>query len=323
MSAETIMPLTFATFFICSVKGLTNLSQRTCVNLLLKGVLSEKAREGDFDVLSDADCSNYAKGKRKLSTDIQIELSKLTVEQIVERIKDTNIRDYTTAANVLSLLIRDSSIPEKEKDALLKNYCEDQELTFIAEVFLRSVREDNSQHLTRTQMDILNEYREYHTRANDKNGTSRIIDYQKQVSKTEIYLHEDDENKEDISWMGAYASVSIIERPPVPSSREVVMRQDVIHLPTEYLWMVYILKPALTEAKLRKCSLNDFFKVLDIDAGTKKLKEGQLEYWQFEGTIESIIALLKKIDFSDACGFVLQPVGAFELSKIEDVEKAL
>lgn len=324
MSAETIiMPLTFATFFICSVKGLTNLHQRTCVNYLLKGILSEKAKEGGYGVISDADCSNYANGKRKLSTDIQIELSKLPLEEIIKRLKGIDIWNFTTAADALKLLVENSSLSEKEKEALLKNYEADQELTFIAKVFLRSVRENNNQQLTRTQMDILNGYRDSYSIANDKNDILGIPEHQKQVNRTETDLHNDTENGEDISWMGDYASASIIEKPLMPSDREVVLRHDEIKLPKEYSWMLYILKPALTEAKLRKYSMNDFFKVLDIDAGTKNLQEGQLEYWQFKGAIDSIIVLLKRINFSDACGFVLQPVGVFELSQIENVEEVL
>lgn len=291
----TIMPLTFATFFICSVKGLTNLHQRTCVNYLLKGILSEKAKEGGYDVISDADCSNYANGKRKLSTDIQIELSKLPLEEIIKRLKGTDIRNFTTAADALKLLVENSSLSEKEKEALLKNYQADQELAFIAKVFLRSVRENNNQQLTRTQMDILNGYRDSYSIANDKNDIPEIPEHQKQVNRTETDLHNDTENGEDISWMGDYVSASIIEKPLMPSDREVVLRHDEIKLPKEYSWMLYILKPALTEAKLRKYSMNDFFKVLDIDAGTKKLQEGQLEYWQFEGTIDSIIVFKENV----------------------------
>lgn len=323
MSAETIMPLTFATFFICSVKDLTNLTQRTCVILLLKGILSEKAKEGDFSVLSDVDCSNYANGKRKLSKDIQIELNKLTLEEIIKRIKDTNIRDITTAADALRVLVRNSSLSEKEKETLLKYYKAGQELTFIAEVFLRSIREDNSQKLTQTQIDTLKKYRDYYTLANDKYGTSELPEHQKQVNRIETDLHEDAENEEDISWMDNYVPASMVEKPFMFGNSEVVIRYDEIKLPKEYSRMVYILKSALREANVRKYPMNAFIEVLDIDAANNSLREGQLEYWQFEGTIEAIEASFKKLNFFDACGFVLQPIGAFEIAQIESIENIL
>lgn len=172
-------------------------------------------------------------------------------------------------------------------------------------------------------MDTLNEYRDYYTSANDKNGTSGISEHQKSVNRTEADLHMETEDEEDISWMGNYVSASKIKKPSMPAEREVVMRHDEIKLPKEYSRLVYILKPALMEANLRKYSMNDFIKVLDIDAVSNSLQEGQLDYWQFEGAVDSIAGLLKKLNFWDACGFVLQPVGVFELSQIENVEKVL
>ncbi len=311
MQGETIMPLTFATFFICSVKDLTNLTQRTCVNFLLKGIFSEKAKDGGEGVLTDSECSNYVKGKRKLSTDIQIGLGKLNLDDIIERLKGINIRNLTIAADALEVLVRNSSLSEKEKKALLKNHQEDQEITFIAKVFLRSVKEDNCYLLTQAQEDTLKKYRV----SDDKNDTLAISTHQKLVNGAET--------EEDIGWMGDYVPASKIKKTIMPTDREVVMRHAEIKLPKEYSCMVYILKPALKEANLRKYSMNDFIKVLDIDAASNSLQEGQLEYLQFEGAIDSIVASLKMLNFSDACGFVIQPVGVFELSQIEIVEEVL
>ena len=316
MQDETIMPLTFATFFICSVKDLTNLTQRTCVNYLLKGIFSEKAKDGGEGVLSDSECTNYVKGERKLSTDIQIGLGKLTLDDIIERLKGINIRNLTIAADALGVLVRNSSLSEKDKKALLRNHQEDQELTFIAKVFLRSVKEDNRYLLTQAQKDTLKKYRD-NTLSDDKSDTPTISSHQKLINRAEV------KDEEDVGWMGDYVPASKIKKTIMPTDREVVMRHAEIKLPKEYLWMVYILRPALKEANLRKYSMNDFIKALDIDAASNSLQEGQLEYWQFQGAIDAIVALLKKLNFSDACGFVLQPVGDFELSQIEIVEEVL
>lgn len=322
MPIETNMPFTFATFYTCSVKELTNMPQRTCVNLLLKGILSKNANDGGDDVLSDADCSNYAKGKRKLSADIQFELDELTTEDIIKRLKEIKIRDFTIAAGALKTLIRNSSLSVREKEVLLKNYKPDQELAFIAEVFLRSVREDNSQPLTRTHMDTLNKYKE-HALAEDKNGTSAITEHQKPENSVGADLHEKIENKENFDWMGEYVSASMLEKTIMFADNGVAMHHEEIKLPEQYCRMVYILKPALTEANVRKIPMNQFIEVLDIDAASKSLREGRLECWQFEGTIDDIATSFEDFNFLDACGFVLQAIGAFEISQIEIIEKIL
>lgn len=332
MSAETIMPLTFATFFICGVKKMSNYSQRTCVNLLLKGILSEKAKDGGIGVIVDTDCTNYVKGERKLSADIQIELGKLSSEEIIKRVKDINFRDPANAADALRVLVKNSSLSEKDKNALLKNYQKDQEgqegqegqeLKFIAEVFMRSVKEDNCHRLTQEQKDTLLNYRYNHTLSDDKNGMSAISAHQKFTNRAEADLHVEIEDAEDLGWMGNYVSASKIKKPIMPAGREVAMRYCEINLPEEYSRMIYILKPALMEANVRKYAMNDFIKVLSIDITSNSLQEGKLECWQFEGAIDLIPSLLATLNFSDACGFVLQPVGVFELSQIENVDEIL
>lgn len=323
MPIETFMPFTFATFYTCTVKGLTNMPQRTCVNLLLKGILSKNANDGGDGVLSDADCSNYAKGKRKLSTDIQFELGKLTTEDIIKRLKEIKIRDFAIAAGALRTLITNSSLSEREKDVLIKKYQTDQELAFIAEVFLRSVSEDNSQPLTRTQVDTLNKYRDEYALAGDKKGTSVITEHQRPENSVGADLHEEIENKENFDWMGEYVSASMLEKTIMSADNGVAMHHEEIKLPEQYCRMVYILKPALTEANVRKISMNQFIEALDIDAASKRLREGRLECWQFEGTIDDIATSFEDFNFIDACGFVIQAVGAFEISQIERIEKIL
>lgn len=329
MSTETIMPLTFATFFICGVKDMTNYSQRTCVNLLLKGILSERARDGDDGVIADADCTNYVKGERKLSADIQFALNKLSSGEIIERLRNINFRDPANAADALRVLVKNSSLSEDDKKTLLEKEKKDQkdrkgqELEFIAEVFMRSVKEDNRHRLTSEQKDILLNYRNYHTLSDDKNGTSAISAHQKLTNRAEADLHVEIEDAEDLSWMENYVSASKIKKPIMPAGLEVAIRCSEIKLPEDYPRMVYILKPALKEANVRKYVMNDFIKVLSIDITNNSLQEGKLECWRFEGAIDLIPTVLKTFDFSDACGFVLQPVGVFELSQIENVEEVL
>lgn len=323
MSTETIMPLTFATFFICGVKDLTNYSQRTCVNLLLKGILSERASDGGVGVIADTDCTNYVKGERKLSADIQFELNKLSSEKIIERLRDINFRDPANAADALRVLVKNSSLSEKDKKTLLENYQKDQELKFIAEVFMRSVKEDNRRRLTSEQKDILLNYRNYHTLSDDKNGTFAISAHQKLINRAEADLYVEIEDAEDLGWMGNYVSASKMKNSIMPAGHEVAIRYSEIKLPEDYSRMVYILKPALMEANVRKYAMNDFIKVLSIDITNNSLQEGKLECWRFKGAIDLIPTVLKTFDFSDACGFVLQPVGVFELSQIENVEEVL
>lgn len=148
------IPLTFATFYTC-IRNFTNLRQRDCVNLLLR---NKHPFLSDWDTLSDAACSNYANGKRALSAELQIELFNLSIEDVIDRLNKIGIRDFTAVSNALIILVKHSSLSDNEKEKLIKCYEFEDELTFIATVFLRCVKEKNCYPLTRLQVETLNEY---------------------------------------------------------------------------------------------------------------------------------------------------------------------
>lgn len=177
------MPFTFATFYICGVKRFTCLNQRNCVNLLLRNTYSDSPYG---DVLSDAECSNYAKGKRGLSTDLQNELLKLSVEDIIDRLNKISILDFTSVSNVLMVLVKNSSLSDKEKRKFTKCYVLEDELTFIATVFLRCIKEDNFHPLTHLEIQTLMGYINDSDLINIKRNNAPIT---VKVNKEETDMH--------------------------------------------------------------------------------------------------------------------------------------
>ena len=150
------MPLTFATFYTCGIKRFTNLTQRICINLLLRDGYAE-AKENE--ILSDSVCSNYAKGKKALNSELQVELLGLSGEDIIERLHKIGIQNYAAVSDALQVLVEKSSLSANEKRELLECRRPDNELEFIAAVFLKCIRGDNYHPLTSADINALENYR--------------------------------------------------------------------------------------------------------------------------------------------------------------------
>lgn len=103
----------------------------------------------------------------------------------------------------------------------------------------------------------------------------------------------------------------------------VVIQHEKLELPTDYKRMIYLLKPTLREAKLRRFTINEFIEAMDIDAALYKLRNGSLEYWQFEGTIDWIISMLQMIYFRNVSEFAVQLIGGFDLDQSSALETTL
>lgn len=154
VSDRMTMPLTFATFYTCGIKQFTNFTQRDCVNILLQNYDFNSI---DVFRLSSSVCSNYANGKSSLRY-MQYELSNLTVEQAMDRLNKIGIRDFSAVSNALIILVKHSFLSDKEKGKLIKCYELENELTFIATVFLRCMKEDNLHPLSSLEIETLMGY---------------------------------------------------------------------------------------------------------------------------------------------------------------------
>ncbi len=326
MSAEMNMPLTFATFYICGIKQSTNLTQRNCINLLLKGSIGSDSS----DILSDSVCSNYVKGKKNLTNDLRVQLLNLTKEEAINRLNKINIQDFTIVAIALFTLVTNSSLPDNEKRRLLKCSDSNDELAFIAEVFLSCLKRDNIYPLSNASIDTLESYRHNTVLANStgNNPTTFGSPVWRTISVSDNQadsITNDIENDEDFDWMRNYVPDSMITTPPAFVRSKVETVAVALELPNDYSAMIYSLKPTLTESAYEKFTIEDFTKTMDIDTTRNSfiLQKGSLEYWQFEGAMESILPLIKNYNFSEVSDFALQLIGEFTSKDVEKLKQYL
>lgn len=309
------MPLTFATFYTCGIKRSTNLTQRECINLLLKGNLGSDS----INILSDSVCSHYAKGSKPLTSDLRVELLNLTKDETINRLNKINIQNFTVVANALCALVMDSSLPENGKETLLKYYDPKDELSFIAEVFLSCLKGDNLHSLSKEDIITLEGYRHIDSSA----ILERINRRNTSVSDNQADATTDE--NEDFDWMRNYVPTSMINPPLAFVRGKVKAENAVIELPNDYSAMIYSLKPTLTESAFEKFTVEELTKAMDIDTAHNSfiLQKGSLEYWQFEGAMESILPSLKSYNFSEVSDFAFQLIGDFASKDVAKLIRCL
>ena len=326
MTTEKGMPLTFATFYICGIRQSTNLTQRNCINLLLKGYIGKDSS----DILSDSVCTNYAKGRKNLTNELRVNLLSLDRNGAIERLTKINIQDFTVVSEALLALVINSSLPVNEKKRLLKCNESEDNIAFIAEVFLNCIKGDNFISLTKSELDILDSYRHNAGLSNGKSNNSTIFDradWQGTAisdSQTETNTH-DTESDEDFDWMRNYSFDPIVNTPPTFVRDKVKIVNVVLELPRDYNALIYSLKPTLTESAYEKFSIEDFTRTMNIDVtrNTCRLQKGSLECWQFEGTIESILPSLENYNFSEVSDFAFQLIGEFTSKDVDKLKQYL
>ncbi len=326
MSTEKNIPLTFATFYTCGIKQYTNLTQRDCINLLLKGYLNSDS----FNILSDSVCSNLAKGKKNLTNELRIELLYLTKEEAIDRLNKINIQDFTLVANALYSLVVNSSLPDNEKKRLVECYEAEGELAFIAEVFLSCLKRNNFYPLSQAVIYILTGYIHNIDLANRTSNNSTIFEKKDWIS-TSVSGGEADaiindiENDEVFDWMRNYVPDFMISTPPTFAHGKVAIVTAPLDLPNDYSALLYALKPVLTEHAIEKFSIEEFTKTMNIDItrNSFNLQKGGLEYWQFEGAIDSVLSSLKYYNFSEVSDFAFQLIGEFTLKDVKKLNQYL
>ncbi|MCM1127685.1 MAG: hypothetical protein NC429_14595 [Lachnospiraceae bacterium] len=314
MLMERDLPLTFATFYACGIKQFTNLTQRDCTNMLLKGNVELDSN----DILSDSVCSNYVNGKKNLASDLRVALLSLSNAEVVNRLNKLNIQNYTFSSGALFNLVINSSLADNEKERLISYSKQNDELTFIAEVFLICIKGDNYYPLTQPVITTLESYRHSTILGNSANNSSHIYEQNAWKNSSLSSNHSTavsnaSENNEDFDWMRNYVPNSILNIPPAFIRSKAKITTVPLELPRDYCAMIYVLKPALTESAFETFTIDEFTKTMDIDTTHNifKLQKGSLEYWQFEGAIDSILASLKRCNFSDVSDFAFQLIGEF------------
>ena len=314
MSNEFGMPLTFATFYTCGIKQSANLTQRDSINFLLKGYIESDSSK----ILSDSMCSNYVKGKKNLTNELRVELICLTKDDAIDRLTKINIQNFTIVANALLTLVINSSLPDNEKKRLVQCYESKDELEFTAEVFLSCLNGDNFYPLTKSIIDTLEGYRHNAVLASKNSNNTNIFEKTnwRNTSASDSQADAktiDIDNNEDFDWMRNYVPDSMINTPLTFVLNKVHTMTVVLKLPRDYGAMIYSLKPTLTESAYEKFTIEDFAETMNIDIAhnTFNLQKGSLEYWQFDGTIESVLPSIKNYNFSEVSDFALQLIGEF------------
>lgn len=292
--------------------------------MLLKGFVGSDSN----DILSDSVCSNYVKGKKNLTNELRIDLASLSNDEVVTRLNKLNIQDYTISFRVLLNLVMDSTLAHSEKERLLNYSKFDDKLKFIAEVFLICIKGDNLYLITQSVLAILESYRHNATLESSSNNNSYIFN-QKVLENLSANrpsaLTNESENIEDFDWMRNYISDSMINTPPTFIRNKVEITTVLLELPRDYSAMIYVLKPALTESAFETFTIDEFTKAMDIDTTHNifNLQKGSLEYWQFEGAIESISTSLKSYNFSNVSDFAFQLIGEFTSKDVNNLKQNL
>lgn len=322
MSSETGIPLTFATFYICGIRKFTNLTQRNCTNFLLTG---KYVNTDSVDILSDSMCSNYVKGKKPLNSDIQVELLKLSKDEVIRRLSQIGIQNFTSSACGLQILVKNSNLSDYEKERLINCYKSNHELPFVAEVFLSCIKGDNYHPLDNAAIQTLESYR---LSENSQSSHSAIYECSAPEGKLNpadlsASRTSDSGNAEDIDWMRNYVPDSMINSSITFVRSKVQIETAVLELPMDYRAMIYILKPTLTESTLQKFTFQSFVNAMNIDAINNTLEKGHLKYWQFEGAIESVLPILNNFNFSKVSDIALQLIGEFTLKDFELLKQYL
>lgn len=195
------------------------------------------------------------------------------------------------------------------------------ELTFIAEVFLSCLKRDNHYPLNTAIINTLESYRHI-----EISTIFEGIDWRNtSVSDSQAGATTNENESEDFDWMRNYVPDSMINPPPTFIRDKVKVENAVLELPNDYSAMIYSLKSTLTESAFKKFTVDDLTKTMDIDTAHNSfiLQEGHLEYWQFEGAMESVLSSLKTYNFSEVSDFALQLIGDFTSEHVDELIRCI
>lgn len=326
---SSVLPLNFTTFYLCGIKPFTKISQRNCVNLLLKGV--HPTSDNTFDVLSDSVCSNYIKGKKSIKDVLRIELLNLPMDTLQKRIDSVGIQDTMQTLSALQNLIKISTLQQKTKSILLKSAENEDTLLFIAKVFVQAIRSIDVHPLSDEEQAMLDSCRYSAAILSDENIASVETDLDcKQTPQPSTVSHittphvpPTDDEDEETEWMMDYLPPSFTSDPLEFAVRPIQIQYSPINMPMDYRVLVYTLKPALTSNTLKTFKFHEFLNAMSIDEHSGKVREGSLFNWIMQGSLESICAFIETTDFSLVSDFSCQLIGQFSLDESDNILSAL
>lgn len=326
---SSVLPLNFSTFYLCGIKPFTKISQRNCVNLLLKGV--HPTSDNTFDVLSDSVCSNYIKGKKSIKDVLRIELLNLPMDTLKKRIDSVGIQDPMQTLSALQNLIKISTLQQKTKSTLLKSAENEDTLLFIAKVFIHAIRAIDVRPLSDKEQAILDSCTLSTAILTDETISSVEPDpdcnhtsHASTVSRTTtLHVPPTDDVDEETEWMMDYLLPSFANDPLEFAAMPIKIQYSPINMPMDYCALVYTLKPSLISNTLRTFKFHDFLNAMSIDEHSGKVCEGSLFNWIMQGSLESICAFIETTDFSLVSDFSCQLIGQFNLDESDNILSAL
>lgn len=325
---SSALPLNFTTFYSCGIKPFTTISQRNCVNLLLKGV--HPTSDNSFDVLSDSVCSNYAKGKKSIKDELRVELLNLQNAELVRRIDSVGIQDPAQVSAALKRLIEHSGLRSRTKNSLLKNYDSENPLAFIAQVFNQAVRSTDARPLTDTEQEILESCIHGDISSSEGDDPQDMPSTAKISARSDSspapsvsQLMESRDEDEEYEWMQDYLPATFASDSTSFAMTPVQLTNSPVNMPLDYRALIATLKPALTGDTLQTFSFADFISAMSIDEHNGNVLQGSLSNWVMCGSLKSICAAIDRIDFSKVSDFAIQLIGMFTLQEADAITATL
>lgn len=318
---SVFLPLNFTTFYLCGIKPFTKISQRNCVNLLLKGV---HPTSGDsYDVLSDSVCSNYANGKKPIKDELRLELVKLTEDDFKVRIDKVGIQEPLLVAKALHKLIEKSGLQNRTKDLLLKSFENEEPQTFIAKVFNHAIRAAEVRPLNREEEAVLASCIGEADENTEEESVPEHESFDMGQSSKMKNTFKNNVTEEEAEWLMDYLPATFANDSFSFLSSPVRVERICVNMPMDYRALVNTLKPTLTENTLSNFSFEEFIKAMDIDGRNGKVKSGSLLSWAMCGALESICDVIDGINFSQVSDFAIQIIGQFRLDEAKTIIDAL
>lgn len=321
----SVLPLNFTTFYLCGIKPFTKISQRICVNLLLKDV--HPTSSNTYEVLSDSVCSNYVKGKKPIKDELWVDLLKLSTYDLKNRIDNIGIQEPMLAAAALHKLIEASSLQKKTKDSLLASSNSDDPQIFIAKVFSQAIRAKDVRPLSREEETFIESCAHVaDIPANDADSTREAAPYimaQSPMPGAAFNGISETQEEENGSWTMDYVPPTFSDDPLSFAMNPVHISMIPVNMPMDYRALVYSLKRTLNENPLQSFSFPEFIESMSIDDRSGYVTQGSIRYWNIRGSFRSICSAIGDIGFSTVSDFAIQVIGQYNLKNIEELTETL
>ncbi len=324
---SSVLPLNFTTFYLCGIRPFTKITQRNCVNLLLKGV--HPTSNDTYEILSDSVCSHYVNGNKSIKDELRLEILRLSSDDLKKRINSVGIQEPMLAATALQNLIEKSSLQKKTKTSLLNGANSEDPEVFIAKVFNQAIRATNVRVLTSEEKELLKSCTQNASISSEMGEevtmttVSDVEQFLKPETMSAYVSLNNEENDEEEEWLMDYLPSAFVSDSLFFAMNPVRIESTSVNMPIDYRALVNTLKPMLTENTLQKFSFADFIKAMAIDEHDGRVMSGLISYWVMRGTLKSICASIDTIDFSQVSDFAIQVIGQYNLDEVAELTNRL